>query len=132
MIPIGIMAFGMGFGMSQRTSIIASAVPIQEVGSASSVLALARNIAGAFGIAILGTILQNATYSYMSQTVQNSILNIHTPQNVKTFIALMILKSQVLAYDYVFFIASITLTVGAIGAYWIKVDKEIKAEVYVE
>ncbi|MFA6048162.1 MAG: DHA2 family efflux MFS transporter permease subunit [Parcubacteria group bacterium] len=132
MIPMGIMAFGMGFGMSQRTSIIASAVPIQEIGSASSVLALARNISGAFGIAIFGTILQNATYSYMSQTVQNSILNIHTPQNVQTFVALMILKSQVLAYDRVFLIASITLFIGAIGAYWIKVKEEVKAEVYVE
>ena len=58
-IPMGVMAFGIGFGMAQRTNIVASAVPPSEVGAASSVLALARNIAGAFGIAVFGTILQN-------------------------------------------------------------------------
>lgn len=132
MIPMGIMAFGMGFGMSQRTSIIASAVPIQEIGAASSVLALARNIAGAFGIAIFGTILQNSTYSYMAQTVSHSVLNVHTPHNTTVFIGLMTLKSQILAYDRVFMTASIVLCIGAIGAYWIKVDKEVQAEVIVE
>ncbi|HSD12666.1 MAG TPA: DHA2 family efflux MFS transporter permease subunit, partial [Patescibacteria group bacterium] len=59
--PLSIMAFGLGFGMAQRTSIIASAVPPSEIGVASSVLALARNIAGAFGIAVFGTILKNVT-----------------------------------------------------------------------
>ena len=37
-LPLGLMAFGMGFGMSQRTSIIASVVPQAEIGVASSVL----------------------------------------------------------------------------------------------
>ncbi|MDD5075053.1 MAG: DHA2 family efflux MFS transporter permease subunit, partial [Candidatus Peribacteraceae bacterium] len=46
-IPICIMAFGMGFAMSQRTNIIASIVPTHEVGVASSILALVRNISGA-------------------------------------------------------------------------------------
>jgi len=38
--------------MAQRTNIIATVVPTHEIGMASSVLALARNVAGAFGIAI--------------------------------------------------------------------------------
>jgi hypothetical protein len=113
-------------------SIIASAVPIQEVGSASSVLALARNIAGAFGIAIFGTILQKSTYSYMMNTVENSVLNIHTSQNVNTFIRLMALKSQVLAYDTVFLVAAATLSLGAVGAYWIQVKREVRAEIHIE
>jgi DHA2 family multidrug resistance protein len=131
-IPMSIMAFGMGFGMAQRTSIIASAVPIQEIGAASSVLALARNIAGAFGIALFGTILQNSTYANIADTARNSILNAHTPQNLITFIQLMSLKAQILAYDRVFLISSILLIFGTITAYWIKVTKEIKAEVFVE
>ena len=58
-IPLTIMAFGIGFGMAQRTNIIASVVPQSEIGIASSILALVRNIAGAFGIAIFATILNN-------------------------------------------------------------------------
>lgn len=131
-IPMSIMAFGMGFGMAQRTSTIASAVPVQEVGAASSVLALARNIAGAFGIALFGTVLQNSTYAYMSDTVRNSSLNIHTPGNMAEFIPLMILKAQILAYDRVFVIASSLLFLGAITAYWIKVRRESDVEVFVE
>jgi DHA2 family multidrug resistance protein len=131
-IPMAVMAFGMGFGMSQRTSIVASAVPIQEIGAASSVLALARNIAGAFGIAVFGTILQNSTYTYMKDTVANSNLNVHNAHNTAVFVQLMALKSQVLAYDRVFIIASLLLVIGGITAYWIKVKKEVQAEVFVE
>ena len=122
----------MGFGMAQRTSTIASAVPIQEIGAASSVLALARNISGAFGIALFGTILQNSTYTNIANTAINSAVNIHTPQSLVTFIQLMSLKAQILAYDRVFTIASILLVFGAITAYWIKVKKEVVAEVFVE
>ena len=61
--PMAVMAFGIGFGMAQRTNIIASIVPQNEIGVASSILALARNIAGAFGIAVFGTILNNSTGS---------------------------------------------------------------------
>jgi EmrB/QacA subfamily drug resistance transporter len=120
-IPMSVMAFGMGFGMAQRTSIIASAVPVQEVGSASSVLALARNIAGAFGIALFGTILQNSTYLYARNISQHSSLGVHTSQNFIAFVQLMSLKAQVMAYDRVFIISSIFLLFGAVTAYWIKV-----------
>ncbi|HVY68100.1 MAG TPA: DHA2 family efflux MFS transporter permease subunit, partial [Patescibacteria group bacterium] len=41
--PLSLMAFGLGFGMSQRTNIIASVVDPHEIGIASSILALARN-----------------------------------------------------------------------------------------
>jgi len=132
MIPLGIMAFGMGFGMSQRTSIIASTVPLAEIGAASSVLALARNIAGAFGIAVFGTILQNSTYVFMRQTVQLSTVNVPTSHNISTFIGLMSLKAQILAYDQVFVIAALCLIVGTASAYWIKVDKLVEAEVILE
>ena len=131
-IPMAVMAFGMGFGMAQRTSTIASAVPVQEVGAASSVLALSRNIAGAFGIALFGTILQNSTYTNISNISQNSALNIHTPQNFVTFIQLMSLKAQILAYDRVFIISSIMLIFGVITAFWIKVESESKEEIFIE
>jgi len=94
-IPLMIMSFGLGLGMSQRTSIIASVVDPHEIGIASSVLALARNIAGAFGIAIFGTILSNS------------------------------IKAQVNSYAHVFMIAGIFIFVGAFYVLFLKIKKEV-------
>ena len=123
-IPLFIMALGLGFGMAQRTSIIASAVPTHEVGIASSVLALVRNISGAFGIAIFGTILHNATESKVLEIAQNSVINSANPADYATGIALITLKAQVAAYDHVFIVSSIVVAIGAAAAFWIKVSKD--------
>ena len=131
-IPLMIMAFGMGSGMPQRTNIVASVVPPNEIGEASSILALARNIAGAFGIAMFGTILQNSVYSHMIEYSKASVLNLKTPFMYKEFIGLMSLKAQVAAYSTVFFWASMFLFFSFIFAYWIKVDKENTEKVMIE
>lgn len=131
-IPLGVMAFGLGFGMAQRTNIIASAVPQNEVGEASSVLALARNIAGAFGVAVFGTILQDATNSKVMEIGKYSIIRSHDPKIIQEAISLIILKAQVSAYDTVFIIAAILAVIGAVMAYWIKVRHEVHKEVFVE
>lgn len=126
MIPLSVMAFGMGFGMSQRTSVIASIVPINEIGIASSVLALARNIAGAFGIALFGTILQNTIEGNVLSISRSSSINVLDPAVIKQFIGLITLKAQINAYDTVFVIASIILFLGALTAYSIKIKEERK------
>ena len=120
-IPLGIMAFGLGFGMAQRTSLIASIVPEHEVGVASSVLALVRNIAGAFGIALFATILNNATESNVFNLSHFSVLHSADPQVVSQFISLIILKAQILAYSTVFKVASLIVLLGAALALLIKV-----------
>ncbi|MFA6193920.1 MAG: DHA2 family efflux MFS transporter permease subunit [Parcubacteria group bacterium] len=125
-IPLSIMAFGIGFGMAQRTNIIASIVPDNEIGIASSVLALVRNIAGAFGIAIFATILNNATNSNVLNVARNSFVNIKNNLNMGQFTGLIILKAQVAAYGTVFMVASVFLFVGAILALTIKVKEKIK------
>ena len=84
MIPLAVMAFGLGFGMAQRTGAIAAIVPGEEMGVASSILALVRNISGAFGIALFGTILQNATDSNVLSIASNSVLNVHTAVATQT------------------------------------------------
>jgi MFS family permease len=131
-IPLAVMAFGMGFGMAQRTNIIASAVTQNEIGAASSVLALARNIAGAFGIAVFGTILQNVTKSKVLEIAQYSVINSRQLVDQKIGTSLIILKAQVAAYDYVFVIASIVAILSAVGAYWIVVEKVSTETVHVE
>lgn len=123
-IPLSIMAFGMGFGMAQRTSVIAAIVPAEEMGIASSILALGRNIAGAFGIAVFGTILTNATNSNVLNTAYHSVIKITSPAIYQQAVELIILKAQIDAYKPVFIIASILLLVGAFLALLIKVSKE--------
>jgi DHA2 family multidrug resistance protein len=132
--PLLIMALGMGFGMAQRTNIIASAVPTHEVGIASSVLALVRNISGAFGIAIFGTILSDSTKAKVLEIAQHSVIRGASPADYGTGIALIILKAQVAAYDHVFIVSSIVVAVGAAAAFWIRVskDKISKVQVHVD
>ena len=127
-VPLCIMAFGLGFGMAQRTNVIASLVPQNEMGIASSVLALARNIAGAFGIAIFGTILQNTTNSNVLMTAQRSFLNLKNSVTMPQFISLIVLKSQISAYATVFIVSSIIVFLGAIASLAIKVHREVKVE----
>lgn len=120
-IPLSVMAFGLGFGMAQRTNLIASLVPANEVGIASSVLALARNIAGAFGIAIFTTILNNSVEDKLLKISKYSVINSLNPKTITQGVALMQLKAQTAAYDTVYTVAALFLVVGAITALWIKV-----------
>ena len=129
-VPLSVMAFGMGFGMAQRTNLVAVAVPVEEIGVASSILALGRNIAGAFGIAIFGTILSNSAASHLASIVKNS--NLHLPSITSAVgridyikaTSLMELKAQVDAYGTVFLSAGSILLLGAILALFIKVRRE--------
>jgi len=132
--PICVMAFGMGFGMAQRTNIVASAVPDEEIGIASSVLALVRNISGAFGIALFATILNEAVKSNLLSVAQNSYVYSSDPLIIAQFTTLMTLKAQILAYHTVFTVAAIIVIIGAIVAWFTSNVKERKSgvEVFVE
>ena len=123
-IPLMIMAFGLGLGMSQRTSIIASVVNQHEIGIASSVLALVRNLAGAFGIAIFGTILSNTTKNNVLNISGFSHIFVHSSTVFKEYDSLIELKAQVSAYSHVFFIASIVIFLGSFVSLWLKIKKE--------
>jgi len=123
-IPLCVMALGMGFGMAQRTNIIASVVQPNEIGIASSVLALARNIAGAFGIALFGTILNSRIEHNVLQINRFSELFVRSATNLQEYVSLMILKAQINGYNYVFVIASVVVAVGAFAILTLKVKNE--------
>ncbi len=125
-IPFIVMAAGMGFGMAQRTGIIAASVPENEMGMASSVLALVRNIAGAFGIAIFGTLLNSTTENNILALSYHSVINSKTALAFQEGAALIILKAQIMAYDSVFRFAALTIFVGAILALWMRTSHEHK------
>ncbi len=130
-IPLAVMAFGLGFGMAQRTSLIASIVPENEVGIASSILALVRNIAGAFGIAIFATILNYTTESNVLNIAHNSVLHSLDSGVLSQFTSLVILKAQVLAYDTVFKVSAVIVLLGAGLALLIKVKEKKVGETMV-
>jgi EmrB/QacA subfamily drug resistance transporter len=123
MIPLMIMAGGMGFGMAQRTNAIAAAVPPSEIGVASSVLALVRNIAGAFGIALFGSLLNWAEIRNALNINSLSHLYVNTTVNMQTYIGLIELKAQIDAYGLIYAIAACFLLVGAIVSFFIKVPE---------
>lgn len=122
MIPMAIMAFGLGFGMAQRTSIITTVVPENEMGMASGVLALVRNISGAFGVALFATILSYAIKSNILAIAANSFYT--NPALRGTVTELIILKAQVEGYDTVFLVASLLIFVGAVAALFLKTGHE--------
>ena len=132
-IPLSVMAFGLGFGMAQRTNIVASVVPESEIGIASSILALVRNIAGAFGIAIFATILSNRVTTNVLTINSLSKLNTHSPIQIQNYISLIALKAQIDAYDYVFLVASIIVFLGSFTILFLKLKKErLDIKVHVE
>jgi len=116
MLPLVVMAGSLGFGMSQRTGVVAAAVPPEEIGVASGILALVRNISGAFGIALCGTILQNETKDNILSLAQNSVITSTNPAAMQQVIALIELKAQISAYASVFTIAAIVVAIGAFFA----------------
>ncbi|MBI3573794.1 DHA2 family efflux MFS transporter permease subunit [Candidatus Kaiserbacteria bacterium] len=128
MIPLFVMAAFMGFGMAQRTNAIAEAVPESEIGIASGILALARNIAGAFGIAIFATLLQNTIESNVLSIAKTSVLHVHTHTAIAEFISLITLKAQIDAYGTIYAIAALLLLFGALLALFIKSSDKKHAE----
>ena len=123
-IPLVVLAFGMGFGMAQRTSVIAAVVPSNEIGSASSILALARNIAQAFGIAVFSTVLTNTVNGNVLNIAYRSTIKIFNPKIYQQAIALIILSAQVNAYKTVFIWAAGTLVISTCLSLLINVSKE--------
>jgi len=118
-----LMAAGLGLGMSPLTTAATSTVPIKEVGIASSVLALARNIAGAFGIAIFATILTNSFNDKLLAIQQHSVINLVNPQIIQLVAGLSALKANILSFSTVFSTAAVVMAVGAVSALFIKEDK---------
>lgn len=123
-IPLCVLAFGLGFGMAQRTNLVAVAVPKEDIGEASAVLALVRNISGAFGVAIFSTILGNQIGKNVLTIARDSVLRSANPHVVQQFIGLIELKAQVASYAFVFEIAGGIIILGAFAAFLITIPKE--------
>lgn len=118
------LAFGLGIGLAPLTNAATSTVPLQEVGIASSVLALARNIAGAFGTAIFATILTNSITSNLLNIQKYSAINTSNPIVLKEIYALMNIKANIGAYSTVFHWAIFFMAIGGIAALFVHESKK--------
>lgn len=115
-IPLILFGAGLGLGMAPLTTAATTAVPLNEVGMSSGILNLTRNIGGAFGIAIFGTLLTNATESNVLAVAQNSVIRSTDPSVIAQGTQLIILKADLLAYGEVFEFAALAMLVGGILA----------------
>jgi hypothetical protein len=82
----------------------------------SGLLNLTRNIGGAFGIAIFGTVLVNSTNSNVLKVAQNSVIRSHDPLTLAEGARLIIMKADLLAYGTVFEFAALAMLVGGLLA----------------
>src|SRR6185437_10624271 len=112
---LGLFAFGIGIGFGPLTQAATGSVPLKHVGVASSVLALSRNLAGAFGAAIFATILSTSTTTHLIQLQQNLVINTTNPDMLKIIPGLMITKANIMAYGSVFKWASLFVVGGGIA-----------------
>lgn len=111
---LGLFALGIGVGFAALTQAATGSVPIEEVGIASSVVALSRNLAGAFGIAIFATLFSDGITSQMIALKKYSIINTSDPRLVKAIPALLFTKANLLSYATVFKWAAGFILLGGI------------------
>lgn len=121
---LGLFAAGLGIGLAPLTNAATSTVPIQEVGVASSILALARNLSGAFGVAIFATVLTNTVTSSLLALQAHSVINTTTPSIIQTALGLMMIKANILAYKIVFQTSAIIVALGGVAALFVSEKKK--------
>jgi EmrB/QacA subfamily drug resistance transporter len=119
-ILLGLFALGLGLTFAPITNASISTVPLHEVGVASSILALVRNIAGAFGVAIFATILTNSITSGMINVQRFTVINSINPSVLQQVGFLMSMKANVSAFSIVFLCSAAITLVGAFSALFLK------------
>jgi EmrB/QacA subfamily drug resistance transporter len=117
---LALFALGLGLTFAPITNASISPVPLHEVGVASSILALVRNIAGAFGVAIFATILTNSITSGMINVQKFSVINTFDPNVLRQAGFLMATKANVSAFSIVFLCSAAITLVGAFSALFLK------------
>lgn len=125
-------SLAIGVGFAPLTQAATGSVPLEDVGVASSILSLSRNLAGAFGTAIFATILSNSTTSHLIEIQKNSVINSTNPMLLRTIPFLMIEKANVLAYQTVFFWATVIVIIGGIATFYLPEVKPHRSQVPVE
>ena len=131
-LPLSLFGAGLGLGMAPLTTAATTAVPLHEVGMSSGILNLVRNIGGAFGIALFGTLLTNKIDANVLKVALNSHINSANPAVLAQGSQLVILKADLLSYSSVFVYAAGAMFVGALCAFFLLRSNERGAELSAE
>lgn len=122
---LALFALGIGVGFAALTQSATGSVSIHEVGIASSVVALSRNLAGAYGIAIFATLFSNGIESQLISIQKYSVINTQDPSLLKIIPSLMVSRANILSYGMVFKWAAAFVLLGGIVCLFLK---EIKPQ----
>ena len=119
-ILLSLFALGLGLTFAPITNAAISTVPLHEVGVASSILALVRNISGAFGVAIFATILTNSVSAGIVNVQRYSVINTFDPNVLRQAAYLMAMKANLVSFNVVFLCSSAITAVGAFSALFLR------------
>jgi EmrB/QacA subfamily drug resistance transporter len=117
---LGLFALGLGLTFAPITNAAISTVPLHEVGVASSILALVRNISGAFGVAIFATILTNSATAGIISVQKFSVINTLNPNVLQQAAYLMAIKANIVSFNVVFLCSAAITAVGAVSALFLR------------
>lgn len=131
-LPLALFGAGLGLGMAPLTNASTTAVPLHEVGMSSGLLNLTRNVGGAFGIAIFGTLLTNAINRNVLVVAQHSHVNGSGATLMSEATRLIIMKAELLSYGTVFAYGALAMLAGGlIALFFLRVGRtEASAEAH--
>jgi len=69
LVGMGVMAFGMGIAMSPTTDLLMSAVPASKAGMGSATNDTTRELGGALGVAVLGSVMASRYTSQIASSL---------------------------------------------------------------
>lgn len=116
--PMMIFAAGLGTSMAPLTNLATANVPTNEIGVASAIINLVRNLAGAVGITIFSSLLTRTIEKNIFDVSASTIINTPFPDVEKLLPLLIVLKSEILAYGNVFGYASLAMFLGGVAAFF--------------
>jgi len=115
-VAMVVLSTGLATGFAPLTAAATSSVPGGDVGMASGLVNLVRNVGAAIGIALFATILNNIVEGNVFDLAAGTVIGDPNPSVLATVPQLIALKAQVDAFGEVFAIASVVMLVGAASA----------------
>jgi len=114
--PMVLLAFGLALGFAPLTAAATTSVPSREAGMASGILNLTRNVAGAMGIALFGTLLDNTIENRVLDIGGATVIRAPAPDMGAMIPQLIVVKAQIEAYGHVFAAAAAVMLLCAFVA----------------
>jgi len=127
-IAIAMVVLGVGMGMFMQVLVIAvqNAVPVRDLGAATSGTTFFRSMGGSFGTAILGVVLTSALSAQLSarlpgvsQLDQAGAGSIQQINELPSQIQVPVLESFVAAIDQVFWVAAPVMAVAFVLSWFL-------------